>query len=206
MKKLSLDFIKRAISQTDWDFGNQVLYDLCHNYFLHKKSDHALAKIWLIGRAYSASIERRRKNMVRKEDGSFYVDVAASKISKSQIDNWFSSLSKKQDRDSVVLTHFKLTELFAEISGLEKRSLASKYLHFHFPESVYIYDAFAQKALWDIVEKKSINRSDSADKFYTRFYDGCVALNNQISESIGRSLTPRELDKVLLAHHSKLKK
>jgi len=34
----------------------------------------------------------------------------------------------------------QLTDLFREISGLEKRSLASKYLHCHFLRATYIYD------------------------------------------------------------------
>ena len=39
--------------------------------------------------------------------------------------------------------HARTTELFTKIRGLEKRSLASKYLHFHVPGLFFIYDARA---------------------------------------------------------------
>jgi len=38
-------------------------------------------------------------------------------------------------------------KLFSKISGLNKRSLASKYLHFHVPELFYISDSRAYDAM-----------------------------------------------------------
>jgi hypothetical protein len=43
-----------------WDLGNSVLYDLCRKHPSHKTADEILAKVWLIGRSYAASIERRK--------------------------------------------------------------------------------------------------------------------------------------------------
>ena len=58
---LSKDHISKALQKTKWDFGNKVLYDLCENYSNHKHINQIVAKIWLVGRSYAASIERRKK-------------------------------------------------------------------------------------------------------------------------------------------------
>lgn len=48
--------------------------------------------------------------------------------------------------EEVSSTHKWLTNIFCEITDLEKRSLASKYLHFHYPHLFYIYDSRSNKA------------------------------------------------------------
>ena len=55
-----------------WNFGNGVLYKLCAENFYHTKDEHILAKVWLIGRAYAAAIERRRIKEAINDD--FYID------------------------------------------------------------------------------------------------------------------------------------
>ena len=45
-----------------WDAGNKVLYDLCANNFTHDNKSNIISKVWLIGRAYAAAIERRKDN------------------------------------------------------------------------------------------------------------------------------------------------
>ena len=40
-------------------FGNQVLYQMCRDHPGHTDTDVISGKMWLIGRAYSAAIERR---------------------------------------------------------------------------------------------------------------------------------------------------
>ena len=58
-----------------WDLGNSVLYDLCKKHPLHKNKTEILAKIWLIGKSYSASIDRRKKNKKEAPD-EFYDKVS----------------------------------------------------------------------------------------------------------------------------------
>ena len=98
-------------------------------------------------------------------------------------------------------THMRVMELFTEISGLEKRSLASKYLHFHFPARFYIYDSRAAKAIAKLT--KPIGRSlpplREHDNVYARFSLRCQDLKGKIASIAGRHLSPREFDKVLLA-------
>ena len=59
--RLTAPFLQQTLSEDDpWSIGNQVLYDLCQRYPRHTVDSEIIAKIWLIGRAYSASIERGR--------------------------------------------------------------------------------------------------------------------------------------------------
>lgn len=73
--------IQVAQEHSKWKFGNDVLYKLCKDHPDHKSEDVVIAKIWLIGRAYSAAIERR------KDKGSFsYEADVAPKIMESGLD------------------------------------------------------------------------------------------------------------------------
>ena len=42
-----------------YSFGDKILYDMCQDKPTHKEKDIVAGKIWLIGRSYSASPERR---------------------------------------------------------------------------------------------------------------------------------------------------
>ena len=205
---LTPEFIARALNRREWDFGNQVLYDLCERHPSHDRNDVVIAKIWLIGRTYSASIERRRKAFVNGADGSFYETKVAPAIVSSEMDVWLRRLREADGRrsDLIIEVHKKVTELFSKISGLEKRSLASKYLHFHFPQYFYIYDSRACRALQRLKDgiRMSEREHSGGDPHYARFFDKCEAANQRIATLLGRSLTPRELDKVLLSVESKL--
>jgi hypothetical protein len=128
--RLYLKRLKNAELPTRWDLGNEVLYRLCEQHPLHTNEDEILAKIWLVRRSYSAAIERRRES--RKIGGE-----ALLRYSRPTIENCVELID----------THKRLTDLFRDITGLEKRSLASKYLHFHFRNLFYIYDSRAAQSL-----------------------------------------------------------
>ncbi len=201
--RLSADFVARAIGPSLWDFGNRVLYDLCANYPHHDEDDLIVAKVWLIGRSYAAAIERRQDNTRPLNANAFYERTVAPKIRKSGIDRWFRSISDDFSND-IALTlrvHRKLMDLFGRISGLEKRSLASKYLHFHFPERYYIFDSRAMKGIRALTTGVGRNLPSlrDYDEAYARFYLRAQTLNSELNSLVGRSLSPRDLDKVLLA-------
>lgn len=201
--RLTSEFIQQAVSETAWDFGNRVLYDLCAANPGHARDDIIIAKVWLIGRSYAAAIERRPI-----ADGAigdaFYETVVAPKIRCSDIDNWFRELGTCSNTDVglILEMHTRVMRLFNEISGLEKRSLASKYLHFHFPERFYIYDGRANDAIKKLTKRpgKNLPPLRGYDNEYARFFVRCQNLNEQMASLVGRHLLPREFDKVLLAY------
>ena len=189
-----------------WELGNKFLYELCAEYPDHKQDNVIIAKAWLIGRAYAAALERRKK--VDAKGDAFYVGKLAPQIRNSEIDDWFGALRVDTAGSPTlsIKTHRNLVELLEAITGHAKRSFASKYLHFHFPEQFFIYNSRASVGLRRVMkmlgEKPSTYRqhfSDDVDKDYADFFVCCDFVSQKLSKEAGRELTKREVDTVLLA-------
>ncbi len=199
--------IKAARSPSPWDLGNKVLYDLCKKNRQHKDAPAVLAKIWLVGRAYAAAMERRREKVDQNDD--FYIQTVVPGIIRSDIDIWIESAathSRPSDRSfhDILSAHAAVTGLFREISGLEKRSLASKYLHFHLPRLFYIYDARAVKAMRRLsgVVGRVRGSNEGYDNEYRKVAEKCLRLQIHIKDKFNVFLTPRQIDNLLLYVHA----
>jgi hypothetical protein len=96
--------------------------------------------------------------------------------------------------------HCRTTDLFKKISGQRKRSLASKYLHFHVPLMFYIFDNRAVEALRGVSSMVGYQRKamESGDNDYRKFAENCLGLQEHIEANHGERLTPRQLDNLLL--------
>ena len=88
MSKLTAEFVQKALDNYSvWDLGNQVLYRLCRDHPGHTECNVIIAKVWLIGRSYAVSVERRHKETIRGD--AFYDQHLAPKIKSENIDAWF---------------------------------------------------------------------------------------------------------------------
>lgn len=184
-----------------WDIATQVLYDLCRTYPLHTSIDEIIAKVLLIGRSHAAAIERR-KNVTRT--GDFYILKVGPVMKNNNIDVWFTDLTADPvpGCPASIVVHRRLQNLFFEITDLAKRSLASKYLHFHFPEIFFIYDSRAAGAIRSIVPRLSEIpeiRAKPFDRVYRDFVRKCLWLRRHIYELHSIWLSPRQIDRILLA-------
>ncbi len=198
--------IKQKINSTIGNIGNGVLYDLCQKYPLHDNPDVINAKIWLIGRAYAAAIERRKKYLNDLND-DFYEKRVIPMIMKSSIDQRIDKIREyksitKENILNILKVHKFLSDLFCDISGLKKRSLASKYLHFHFPDLFFIYDSRAKNALSKISDKlsleyKKIIDSKKVDKKYATFFCKSYEKKNEF-EDIQPDISTRQFDSILI--------
>lgn len=147
--QVSARLIQQATGPRVWDIGNNALYNLCRKYPDHTDDKAIIAKVWMIGRTYSAAIERRKPGKAPIQAGDdFYIDHVAPGIRNSPMDNWLSRLRSlgsvnQNSLPQILDTHASVTELFRSLTGLKKRSLASKYLHFHLPKVFFIYDTRA---------------------------------------------------------------
>jgi len=190
--------IEKAKAGTAWDLGNEILYEACRSRPLHTCIEDVIAKIWLIGRAYAAAIERRRHKTESNED--FYLSRVGPKILESDIDAWIANAREEGSWKALLEAHYKTTYLLNEISGLNKRSLASKYLHFHVPELFYLYDTRAVSAIRAF--RGLTGRASSADRSYDneyrKFAEKCSTVRRYVQERYGAALNPRELDNLLL--------
>jgi len=207
MVEITKEEINTAIAGNDWDLGNKILYDMCQQYPSHRRKSEIIAKVWLIGRSYAAAIERRKDTGNGLFDGDdFYLEKVAPTILNSGIDNWLSSLNEektvsKDNIQNILLVHSNVTELFSTISGLEKRSLASKYLHFHFRNLFFIYDSRAVTAVSHLSKVTGrVGRSRyKSDNEYRKFCEKCLKIVEHVKVLYGIDLAPRSLDNLLLA-------
>ena len=202
------DFQKALDAYRVWDLGNDVLYKLCRDYPNHDVAEHIVAKTWLIGRAYAASLERRSGFDI--ESDAFYVERVVPIFQNAKLDEKLESrftLRHKREKASSLALHKVLVDALRKASeeGEAKRSFVSKYLHFHSPEHFFIYDNYAAASIWRLTGRldrrnKRLSNYEKCDPDYADFFDRCERLCSELDSIIGRCPTPRELDKFLLFH------
>jgi hypothetical protein len=194
---------KATDDDDDWLFANEVLYNLCKEHPSHDDVSKIIAKIWLIGRSYAAPIERGRASLGSSED--FYTNSVGPVLRDSEIDKLICEAKGKTPDEfslqQLIDAHGALTETFKKISNMNNRSLASKYLHFHLPEFVYIYDSRANVAIKKLNKMFGVpeRKFEGGDAEYRCFSEKCLNVQTQIDRSYGVTLTPRKLDNLLLA-------
>lgn len=207
MKELSPQQIKKAMQDNVWHFGNEILYKMCKENFEHKNDTHILTKVLFIGRIYAAAIERRKTKNNDIND-NFYINAVAPKFLNSDIDKYLKHLKNFDSLDMnnlkmVLETHYYLTKLINEITELNKRSLVSKYLHFHLPELFFIYDTRAVEALRNLISKvptdlKYLTELENVDIEYAKFFCKCYALKTEIKHKFNYDFSNRHLDNLLI--------
>ena len=191
-----------------WQFGNNILYKMCQSNFEHTKQEIIAGKLWIIGRSYAAALERRKKyNNISSED--FFTNYVIPKMltNAHTIDTFIDKAKKynytmKDNIDKILYIHKFLTDLFYELTGLNKRSLASKYLHFHCPDLFFIYDSRAHSNLVQFVKKKKKYNIEQPeilyDTIYEDFYYRALKLLNYVQTQYNKEITPRDIDNILV--------
>jgi hypothetical protein len=166
--------------EQDWGGVDRVLYRLCREAPGHGNRPQVTAKLALIGRAYSAGLER----CVTPPRGSQAITILADYVCAHgvQFDAVMRPLETLAEPltaealATVVTVHGGLLELLRGVTtaGKTPRSFAAKYLHFHNP-LVPIYDEYARIGLvrlvrWDSAQLP-FERPGIADPDY---YEFCV--------------------------------
>jgi hypothetical protein len=198
--------LKHLDRPSAWDLGNEVLYSLCSDYPGHSDPEVVVAKLWLIGRAYAAPLERGRPMPGNLRNESFYTGRAVPMVLASPIDEWLAELGgvslSWDELPSVLRTHGLLTDLFKSISGRAQRSLASKYLHFHRPDLFFIFDSrAAAEVRAEVARPRRVTvRREDVDSEYSLFARRCLALTESIDAMAPISMTPRAIDRYLLGY------
>lgn len=182
-------------------YGNDVLYRMCKDRPLHNDIDSISSKLWLIGRSYAASIER-------KAGDDFDIKDAAILIKNSELDEKIDILNSESittlDNVNILLsTHIYLLNLFKEATGIEKRSLASKYLHFHSPNCVFIYDSVVKEKIREQLRplKKRFKITKKYDNEYESHVHRCIYYRDEVlAPKFNKIASPRNLDAYLYGY------
>ena len=190
--------------------ANNILYKIVKDHPGNKNHDEIVTKCWIIGRTYAAAIERRPN----KDDtpGDFYYKYVAPKIAKSNLDKMINKIKRKKYQEineaalkDILDIHAYLVGLIKGITKREKRSFASKYLHFHLPDLVFIYDSRVSSVIGKFVDGKikSSSLKESWDKTYATFAYKAFEIYKSLKKRnyVSRYDTlPRVIDNFLLRY------
>lgn len=186
-----------------WCVSNDVLYEMCKKYPLHKDVSEVVAKIFLIGRSYAAAIERTKNTHIYEERIPGLVHKHGKNI------DFNLSECNKENLQNIFSTYDLVLRSFHEVSGKWNRSLVSKYLHFHKPENFYLMDSRAKKGLSEILKlypaissaKNEGKRQYSVSKEsaeYMNFYLKCQICKQELEKEFNCTLSIRDFDNLLL--------
>ena len=209
--KISLynDLIHKTLEKDRiWDLSDKVLYDMCKNNPLHNNPKEIIMKTLIIGRVYSVQLERR-KNKDHLIGDRFYEDKVIPTFLKSRLDEKLMNLRSKNLIPSVFndvfSVHKSLMDSLHKITELDKRSFCSKYLHFHLPKLFFLYDSrlcqsvsLLSGKIQKFQKDEFLLKQKSYDLTYVEFFLKCYNLKEEIQEYLGRNLTIREFDNIMI--------
>lgn len=193
-----------------FDTFNQMLYKAVLDN--PSNTDHAqiIGKLMLIGRAYSASIERRKTSGHKKDERQALqvIIAAANSIAHSNVDalltgiNVSDPLTPERIEEAAAI-HLELCTALSTASHQENSSLASKYLHFHRPNFFPLIDLFVRKGwAWVMDAKGESYAGYTAFRKVARYRDWCakyLAMQEDIGNQLGYSVSLRQVDNYLLS-------
>lgn len=187
-----------------WRLGNAILYEMVSQHPHHTNENEIVSKLWIIGRTYAAAIERRPNKA--ETPGDFYYDYVATKLMESEIDEKIDSLRKYtsitvENLPHILSVHKYLMDQFTELTQKEKRSLTSKYLHFHLPELFMIYDSRVASVITKFAGKKprGLSIPQDADKIYADFCYKAMQIYQELNGTYSDT-KPRVIDNILLRY------
>lgn len=198
---LSAEIIKQAKGVQAGDVLNKVLYRLAKQYPGHRDGEQIYAKVVIIGKTYSAALERNKTHDRKKS--SLYWDHVIPSMQKKGIDAQLDSVRHYQriteeNLPEMLRVHKKLMDAVGEATGQADRSFASKYLHFHLPKLFFLYDTYAQQAVNTLVGYQRKYTVPNTDEEYAAYSWKCMLLRDAIKAQFKTTLSPRQLDNLLM--------
>ena len=189
----------------DWGAVDELLYRACRDHPDHSDRRSIMAKLALIGRTYSAGVER----LFTPGDGRQAIGLIGDCLEHhgAEVDAIITGLADLSEplsegaMEAIVGQHGRLTTLLARHATRKAspRSFVSKYLHFHNPV-VPLYDSYVVARLGRLVHGDGANRPfecpSEADVEYDRF---CVRFFRlyEACRAAGLSVTVKTLDNYL---------
>jgi len=135
--------IKNARHWYWWKYLDRPILEICKDHPEHVKSELVFAKVALINRVYRTNLQMGSRDAEQR---------LADKLVAAKADRFISALTRIQTFDrralpSILAVHETFVRLAYRITGRVENSFCSKYLSFHYPASVLIFDNYAYAAL-----------------------------------------------------------
>lgn len=191
--QLSREFVTDALSQSILDPRCRALYDLCYIQRDHLRREAAAEKLRMMMRLYA------EQGML---PAGFSLETTTLSLQRACVDCWFSAMATAECLDTALVLnlHKRLMDLFPELPRAEACALASRYLHFHFPELFFVFDSRVEAVALVLTRGEGeAPAGEEQDPGYARFVGACLELVDGMVPLVGRRLSPRELDRVLRA-------
>lgn len=205
-KQLSAVSLQKYLTNPNWDHSNRVLYKMVQDNFYHTEMEQVLTKVLVIGRVYAVALERRRET-----NGWLNSDFYTKKIwpcfRKMDLDPRIEELKHANLFDEKTIStilglHGYMLKHLHNLTGHNKRSFVSKYLHFHLPNIFFLYDSRAVNGIKHFpapaVKLARTIKKKGIDPPYSRFFCRCVDLQTRIKAERNVDLSPRQLDNLLM--------
>ncbi len=186
-------------------FENQILYRMCVEHPGHGDPAVTAGKVTIIGRTYSATIERGAGKAI--DSGTNLTLLFAEKLHRNKIDICLNRIPfeyrfEEERANEIIDIHAKLNGLVGDTikawgggNSFNRESFCSKYLHFHKPNAFPILDRFSRVAMQKTFPNFHVDQSN-ARTVYNRF---CRLLLEYISQAPAcLGWTPRSLDVILV--------
>lgn len=193
-----------------FDVLNSMLYEAVSAQPSNSDKAQIIGKLMLIGRTYSASVERRKtRGHIKDERQALEVIIeAAEAIAESKCAAMLASIGMDDrltiDRlPEVVAIHLELCRALAKANNRENSSLASKYLHFHRPEFFPIVDSYVREGWsWVMEELGQTYKGWRVFGKVNRYGDWCcrvLDLRKLIENGHEGAVSLRQVDNYLLS-------
>lgn len=177
---------------------DQAIFWLFEKYPNHKSPEQVFAKISFVNRVYRANMERRKKEAEWK---------LAELLVANKFDDIVAPLKRIQKLNSktlpeIIKVHSRFVTLSKKTIRIRATSFCSKYLHFHFPQLIPIFDRNAYKTARRLVGNE-IGTSYSEVGDYEYFCRAILALVEKLRSQGIRSHNLKTFDYLL---YDKLRK
>jgi len=192
-----------------FDILNLMLYEAVAANPSNTEPAEIIGKLILIGRTYSASVERRKTSGEAEERQALEVVIAAAEaIAKSRCGQLLNELDVElrlttELLPKAVTIHRELCDALQLANNRENSSLASKYLHFHRPNFFPIVDSYVREGWSYIMEELECSyRGWRVFGKVSRYQDWCLrilALRDMVEKETRAPVTLRRLDNYLLS-------
>ena len=193
-----------------FDVLNTMLYGIVAANPSNSDKPQVIGKLMLIGRTYSASVERRKtKGHVQDERQALEVVIeAAEAITKSKCAELLDTIGMDDklthDRlPEAAAIHLELCQALSAANNRENSSLASKYLHFHRPAFFPIVDSYVREGWsWVMDELGHSYKGWRVFGKVDRYKDWCTCildLRDLMEENLHHAISLRQVDNYLLS-------
>lgn len=133
-----------------WEALDRPILRACKEYPTHSDAREVFGKVALVNRAYRANLQMGVKDAEWKLAELLVNDNADKVISPLSCVSAFS----RDTLETILAVHDDLVRLTYRVTNRVENSFCAKYLSFHFPEVVPLFDGYAYACSWRLMKER----------------------------------------------------